>query len=289
MKRIVKIFCLILCLSFAAISHATHSASYARPASWSTIKHVVIIILENTAASEAVQQPFMKSLLAQGAYTDNLFAITHPSQPNYFALIAGDTFNATDSNKDVDANHIGNLLNAKGKTWKQYAENYPGHCYLKKSASGHYVRKHAPFVSFLNVQTNPQQCENLVSADQFFADIAAHNLPTYAFYVPNNLNNGHDTGVAYADKWLKNTFSDWFANQDVLKDTLFIVTFDEDDHTENNKIYTLLIGAGVKVGAVSKTHHTLYSLLKTIEQIFELDSLNRNDKDAKVIDDIWLP
>src|SRR5262249_29599469 len=48
--------------------------------------HVVVVVMENKSYDEARGQPYTSSLLAAGATLTNSIAVTHPSQPNYFAL-----------------------------------------------------------------------------------------------------------------------------------------------------------------------------------------------------------
>jgi phospholipase C len=260
-----------------------------RPRSWDKIKHVVTIVLENTSAKDALKQPYLSSLLVQGAYLSQYYAVAHPSQPNYIALVSGSVFHVKDDNDyDINAKHIGNLLVEKGLTWASYAEAYPGHCYLGTREKT-YVRKHEPFISFKNVQTDPLECAKIFSGEQFFKDLASNQLPTYAFYVPDMNNDGHDKGPAFADLWLKNTFGSVFDDQKVMSDTLFILTFDEDDYHGSNHVYMLFLGAGVKKGTRSVERYTHYSTLKTIEDIFHLGTLNQHDRDAPPISDIWRP
>ena len=47
-------------------------------------------VLENENAGDALEQPFLKRLAERGAYFTAWSAITHPSQPNYIAMTAGD-------------------------------------------------------------------------------------------------------------------------------------------------------------------------------------------------------
>jgi phospholipase C len=278
---------LLLTIPFVSLSAF---AAKNRPAAWDSIEHVVIIVLENTKSSDAIQQKFMGSLAKKWGYLSNYRAVSHPSQPNYIAMVAGNTHGVTgNENVNLSVKHIGNLLHAKGKTWKAYAENYPGNCY-KGTRSGDYYRKHLPFISFLNVQTNPKQCSNIVASTEFFNDLTAtkNNLPTYSFYVPNIKNDGHDTSIQFADTWLSKTFGLFLSNPAILKNTLFIITFDEDDLSAGNNVYTVFVGAGVKPKSQSNIPYSHYSILKTLEAIFELDSLGRNDATAVDISDIWL-
>lgn len=287
MTRILNIILLLLTISFVSLSAF---AAKNRPAAWDSIEHVVIIVLENTKSSDAIQQKFMGSLAKKWAYLSNYRAVSHPSQPNYIAMVAGNTHGVTgNENVNLSVKHIGNLLHAKGKTWKAYAENYPGNCY-KGARSGDYYRKHMPFISFLNVQTNPKQCSNIVDSTEFFNDLTAtkNNLPTYSFYVPNIKNDGHDTSIQVTDTWLSETFGPFLSNPAILTNTLFIITFDEDDLSAGNNVYTVFVGAGVKPKTQSNIPYSHYSILKTLEAIFQLDSLGQNDATAVDISDIWL-
>ena len=167
---------------------------------------ILIVILENEDESNAIEQPFLKDLARRGAYFTAWAAITHPSQPNYIAMTAGDTHGVKDDgNVDLDVRHVGDLLEARGLKWKVYAEGYPGGCRLD-SRIGPYVRKHVPFISFKNVQGDPDRCARIVNASRLFDDIAAGTLAEYSLYVPDRNNDGHDTDVGFADRWLGITF-----------------------------------------------------------------------------------
>jgi len=63
--------------------------------------HVVVVVEENHTASQILRNaPYISSLAANGAVLTNYKALTHPSQPNYLGLYAGNTFGVTD-----DGNH----------------------------------------------------------------------------------------------------------------------------------------------------------------------------------------
>jgi phospholipase C len=285
--RYAKIFILVTLFCCGLSRDLAANGEIKRPQAWSDIEHVVIITLENGNPNNALNQPFLNYISKQGAYLSDFHAVTHPSQPNYIAMTAGSTFGVFhDFNVNLSKRHIGDLLEESNKTWKVYAENYPGNCYLGSSA-GLYARKHVPFLSFKNVQSNHQRCQNITNAEQFAADLAADKLPDYSFYVPNLNNDGHNTNLAYADNWLKTAFGPIFSNTEIMKNTLFIITFDEDDFFHGNRIYTAFLGAAVRPGAYSSQEYDLYSLLKTIEEIFELGDLGRKDESADTILDIW--
>jgi hypothetical protein len=250
---------------------------------------IFIVVLENTAYGDALAQPFLADLAARGALLTNFFAEAHPSLPNYVALTAGSTYGLT-SNEDVtlDVSHIGDLLEGTGRTWKAYAEGYPGNCFLESSA-GAYVRKHVPFLSFRNIQTAPARCQRIVNASALASDIENGTLPDYGLYIPDQNNNGHDTGVAFADQWLARTFGPWLQDSRFTDGRLFVVTFDESSMTAPNQIYTVLYGPGVVSGARSSSRYDHYSLLRMIEDALGLGTLSQQDAQAAAITGVWRP
>jgi hypothetical protein len=248
-------------------------------------KKVFMIVLENTDASSAIQQPFLAQLAAKGALLKNYSAITNPSQPNYIGLTSGGTWGiADDNNHTVDVRHIGNLIEEKGLTWKSYAEGYPGGCNLSASV-GTYYRKHEPFLSYANVQTDANRCAKVVNSSQLATDVASGALPNFSLYVPDINNDGHDTGVAYADNWLSTTISPLLNDPNFMKNNLVIVTFDEG--SQANQVYTVLYGDAIVPGSTSSQATGHYGLLATIEQYLGLGSLGQADASAQPITGIW--
>ena len=260
--------------------------SFAGPKNGKYFDRAIFVIFENTNYSAAIKQPFFKKLANQGAHFSNFMALTHPSQGNYIALTSGSLNGVTsDSNFDVDARNIADLLEEKGLTWKVYAEGFPGNCFTGKS-KGLYARRHVPFMSYLNIQKNPARCANIVDGAQFDKDAKNGNLPDYVFYVPDNRNNGHDTGVTFADKWLSQKFSPYLNDAKFMQNTVLITTFDESGVSAKNQIYTSIVGPDVKAGIVSDLL-SLYSLLNLIEENWNLGTLGKNDATAKPIPQIW--
>src|SRR5262249_39288622 len=88
-----------------------------------SFQKVFVVVLENTDYPTALAQPFLADLAPRGALLTNFFAVTHPSQPNYIAMVAGSTYGVTSSgNVTLNVSHLGDLLEASGRSWKVYAE-----------------------------------------------------------------------------------------------------------------------------------------------------------------------
>ncbi len=269
-----------LCAPALAASHARRAR--ARP----PFRKVMIVVFENTDASDALAQPFFRSFASSGAYLADYYAIRHPSQPNYVALVSGGTQGVHDDFKvDIAAPSLATLLNRKHSSWKVYAEGYPGHCDLSMRI-GRYVRRHNPLASFASVQQNPADCAKLVNADRLDADLKAERLPDFSLYIPNLDDDGHDTSAAYADAWFARRFGPLLARWP--HGALLAVTFDEDSNRGGpNRVYTALRGDMVRRGAVSKRFYNHYSLLRTVEDGLGLGTLGLHDASAAPITGVW--
>jgi phospholipase C len=89
-----------------------------------------------------------------------------------------------DDKVTIDRESIIDLLERKNISWKSYQQDYPGGCETKMRI-GKYARKHNPFISFKNIQTNPERCAKIVNADELDEDIKNDTVPQYVFYTPN--------------------------------------------------------------------------------------------------------
>ena len=86
---------------------------------------VFIIMFENELESAVLQDDYMRALQARGVRLSDYHGVTHPSQPNYVAAVAGLPFVTDDDCQDIEATSIVDLLEAKGVTWKAYMEDLP--------------------------------------------------------------------------------------------------------------------------------------------------------------------
>lgn len=255
---------------------------------------IFLIILENQDYRDVLARSFFQAFANQGTLLTNSHGVVHPSQPNYFALTAGDTFVATDATVTLPVTNLVDLLEKKCVSWKVYAEGFPGACSLitqtncvppplaPGSACSYpmeYVRKHNPFISYLDVQTNPQRCSKIVEATQLQRDVAKGEVPEFAMYIPNIINDAHNTSICYANRYMFYTFASLLRNPDFTRNRIFIITFDESLNPLDpmNHIYTALWGPSVKKNHLIDQYVNHYNILRTIEDHFHLGTLGRND------------
>ncbi|MBI3553197.1 MAG: hypothetical protein HY077_11930 [Elusimicrobia bacterium] len=281
MRRIIS---LVLILGSASARAAPKAEAAGAP----SFKKVMIVVLENTDYDHALGQPFLGKLARQGALLSGYYAVDHPSQPNYVALVSGDTLGVdSDKNVSLDETNVADLLEAAGKSWKIYAEDYPGRCFLD-AKSGLYARKHVPLLSFKDVAGDPARCARIVDAAQMAADLKAGGLPDYSLYIPNLENDGHDTGADYADAWYARVFGPLLDDPAFTKGLLLVTIFDEDENDGgDNRIYASLYGSGVAPGAVSANRYDHYSLLRLVEDGLGVGNLGRRDSSAAAISGVW--
>ena len=227
---------------------------------------VVVIVFENKSAAQidAVSAPTFTSLGRRYAGLTNYVATTHPSLPNYLALVSGSTHGITSdctSCRVVGAT-IGDQLTRAGRSWDAFAEGYP---------SGYgFAKKHVPFLYFRNGSSH------VLPLSRF--DTQA--LPDFAFVVPNLCHDMHDCSVATGDAWLKRFVRPLLA----LPQTVVFVVFDEG--TDDNHVAALALGTLVRPGATFTARTGHYGLLRTIEDAWGLPRLGAS-KDTSPITGIW--
>jgi len=241
--------------------------------------HIIILIEENQANSQVIGNttyaPYINQIKTDSIATTftKMYAIEHPSQPNYFDFFAGSNQGVTDDNVPTGypystANLARQLLD-KGLTFVTYSQDLPA-VGSDIASSGSYVRKHNPVTNWVGTGTNqvPDTLNQPYTA--FPTDFSM--LPTVSYVVPNedsDMHNGFgNPAIAAGDVWFKEHLKplmDWVANP--ANNSLFIYTFDEDDGLANNNIATIFYGPMVKAGN-DATQYNLFNILRTIEDIY---------------------
>jgi phosphatidylinositol-3-phosphatase len=256
-------------------------------------EHIILIVFENHGYGEVIgnsQMPYLNSLAKQYVLLSKDYAVTHPSLPNYIALVSGDTQNITkDCTKCfVNQPNLADLIETSGRTWKTYQEDMPSACFVGDADP--YVQKHNPFIYFDAIRTNSTRCSNsVVPLTQLDNDLAANRLPNFAFIMPNLCNSSHDCPLGTADKWLKGTISKLQASPALGKNYLIIVTFDEGTEKDKSaccglgssaggQVATVLISPLAKPGFTDATPVSHYGLLKTILLAWNLPNLGNTQQ-----------
>lgn len=257
------------------------------------LDHIFVIVMENHAYGEIIgsaSAPYTNSLVPSGALATNYHAVTHPSLPNYLALTGASTFGITTDCTTcwVSAPNLGDSLEAAGKTWKTYEESMPSPCYIGDSAP--YVQKHDPFIYFNDIRTSASRCQaHVVPYAQLATDLrSASTTPAFGFITPNMCDDTHDCSVATGDQWLRQQVPTILSSAAfTTQRSMLVLTWDEDDSSAGNQVATIFVGSGVAAGRTSATSYNHYSLLHTIETSLGAATLNTNDADTPVMDDMF--
>ena len=248
--------------------------------------HMVIEILENvgyTDVKDSSDAPYINSLLADtsAAVLTQSFALTHPSQPNYLMLYSGANQGAT--NIPFSTPNLGAELIQKGFTFTGYAEDLPSVGYTGATYGSYYAAKHCPWTNWQGTGTNQTAAKFNQPLTSFPTDYT--KLPTLSFVMPNLIDDMHSGSIPQGDAWLKTHLSgyiDWCKTHN----SLFVLTFDEDDTlSEANQIITIIIGQNVK-GGIYTQRITHYNVLRTIEDLYGLPHAGESADSSDIVG-IW--
>lgn len=213
----------------AATSIVTLGAAPKPPFEGVSLYEHVIVVVEENKDYQQILDPASAPHIARLAHTygvaTQFFGEVHPSEANYVALLAGDTFGIHDddayycrsgstqpfcdgaaqpgyADHTLRAPHLGGQLVSAGLSWKGYygALPEPGSGAVIASDSKFddggrktalYASKHSGFINFADVQHAANRGERLVDLDAFDRDLAASTLPSFALVVPNQCDDMH--------------------------------------------------------------------------------------------------
>ena len=251
-------------------------------------QHIVTIVFENKEYGTVIrnaQMSYFNQMAQSHTLLTQFFAVTHPSLPNYLAMISGDTFGLTfDCYQCLyDAQSLPDLIEASGRTWKTYQEDMPSACF-NGGEVGQYAIKHNPFMYFKPIRLDATRCaRSVVPYPDLATDLAGSSLPNYVFITPNLCNDAHDCDLDVADGWLSANLPPIQAALDAEgKPYLIVLTWDEGQGNHSccglpqeagGRIATVLISPQAKDGFQDDTPYTGYSLLKTIAESWHLPYL----------------
>jgi hypothetical protein len=273
----------------------------------SAIKTVIVIAMENTDAKQiygkTARAPYINGTLMPIAarasnFNDPFQDLDVPSEPHYIWMEAGtNTFDdhTFKSNRDAlkskkkgknstdSKNHLVAQMNSAAVpvTWMSYQEGITaGQCPIV--SFGRYAAKHNPFVFFEDVSGNPPSRNNQFCIDHhkpysaFATDLAANAIANYVFITPNLCHDMHDGceegihRITAGDNWLKAELPriiDWVTQN---AGVIFVVW---DEGSATTKLPFLAIGPGVKPNHESTVTFNHGSLVRSVEEIFNLPIL----------------
>jgi phosphatidylinositol-3-phosphatase len=244
---------------------------------------VAVIVMENEEYGSVVgspSAPFITGLARQYGLARDMYAVTHPSLPNYLALTGGATFGISSDCTSCSAGGATSLVDQLEHThvsWKAYMEDLPYPCFTGAGA-GEYAKKHDPFVYYAHVVDNRAWCDQVVPLRQLGADERAQALPRFIWITPNLCHDMHDCSVATGDRFLSSLVPPLL--RALGPHGVLFLTWDEGASNAGccrvaagGHIVTIVAGPGAKRGARLTTATDHYSVLATVEGLLGLPRL----------------
>jgi phospholipase C len=186
--------------------------------------HILVIVEENKGYSTVLDHgyaPAISDLAKTYGVATQMYAERHPSEPNYVAMLGGDTFGIADDDAWycvpgstrpfckgadapgfavhlIDGPNLATQLAAKGLGWRAYLEDIPKPGSLDvvspetaTAPAALYAAKHSGFTNYASVHADPHLAAELVGFEKLHADLHSGSVPAFAFVVPDQCNEMH--------------------------------------------------------------------------------------------------
>lgn len=252
-----------------------------------TYRHVVVIMDENQSYGDIVGRssaPYLNRLAAACGLATNYRGVTHPSHPNYMAITGGIRTPAG----YIAAPNIFRQVRRSGGSWRVYQEAMPQNC--DRHSAPPYKAGHNPGISYSSIRSGCRLWD--VGWPAFKRDVAAHQLPTYAFITPDQCHNMHASctrgknAIRAGDDWLRRVIPQIVQTPGYQRGrTVIFITWDEGSngqsaeqrgenclalvHLEDQSCHvpTFVLSEFVAPGTRSSLLFSHYSVLQTTERL----------------------
>jgi phosphatidylinositol-3-phosphatase len=276
----------------------------AGPCGWrdtapATYQHVVWIVLENHSyddligpkgSSAAAASPYLNSLADSCGLATNMWAITHPSLPNYLAQLTGSTggvrTDCTPARCPQRRRTLLDQVHRNGGSWRVLAESMPTAC--DRSDAGAYVARHNVATYFASLSTACRRWDlpmGSTSAGRLVDLVDTGRLPTFLLVIPNQCHNTHDCAVRTGDRWLSQVVPLITSGPDYRAGrTALFVTWDEGSggyagescaatRSRSCHVATLVVTPSTPAGTRGARRYDPYALLETTERALAIPTL----------------
>jgi hypothetical protein len=243
---------------------------------------IAVIVMENKEFGDVIgsrHAPYIRRLARRYALASRLFAVSHPSLPNYLALTGGSTAGIDSDCTDcsVGGSGIAGQLSLKRISWRAYMEDLPHACFKGSDARG-YAKKHDPFVYYRGVVASRSLCANVVPLTRLAGDEQRRRLPRFVWITPNLCHDMHDCSVSVGDRFLARTVPPLL--RALGPRGLLVLTWDEGSSdsgccrlASGGHVATILAGPVARAGARLRTASDHYSVLQLIDDLFGVKRL----------------
>ena len=247
--------------------------------------HAWVFVMENHSLGQILgnprKAPFLNRIAHRYRVATRFYAPSHPSLPNYLAMISGSTHGCSSDHckGGFRGPTIARQLAARGLAWQGYFEGLPRRGYVGGNR-GQYVRHHNPFVYFRSVTSKARQRRHLRTFRGFARSL--HSPPALSYVVPNNAHNMHDGSIRTGDRWLAHWVTRVTHSRAYRHGGVIFIVWDEGHNDSSGCCLPGVHGGRIPLFIISRhsrgRHHitrprTTYSLLRTLEAGFRLPHL----------------
>jgi hypothetical protein len=247
--------------------------------------------------------------------------VADPSEPNYVAMLGGDSFGIADDApfyvNTVDAPSLMTQLDAAGLSWRGYFQGmpypgfggicFPNRCNGVPDFDTLYASKHNGMMNFKSVRESASARAKMLPFKRLWGDLL-ESPPTFGYVIPDECTDMHgappycvDSGdpgdpadailVAAGDRFVGRVVDAitsapfWSRGNNAV-----VITFDEgDDHAGccgttpgAGQIPTIVVTSHGPRGLKDPTPYNHYSLLQTLQRAFGLGCLGHTCDTANV-------
>ena len=280
--------------------------------------HIFVIVEENHGYTDVIGNPAAPNLTALASkygVATHYFAVTHPSEPNYIALLGGSPFNVKDDNpyyvNRVAAPSLIRQLDHAGISWKAYLQGlphpgyqgicYPANCNGEPDKDPLYVSKHNAIANF-TTSLNAADWSRQVPIGQLGHDLSSGHVPAFSWVIPDECHDQHgdppyciDSGnpgdpqdqrlVAFGDRYLGHLVAQithaafWARGNNAID-----IVYDEGDNNAHGggRVADVVITSHGPRHLKAHAFYSHYSLLRTIQRNFGLPCLQHTCDTATV-------
>lgn len=204
---VIAIIIALAALFISLLAHPNVPSTTSASAKVPVFSHVVLIMMENkspVALSNTSVDPYITWLQHHSLSATNAYGVTHPSLPNYVALLSGRTGRSFSDNPNQTFSFptLVTQLNAHHISWEGVMQSLPYAGYLGNwypEPAGHnpvlapigtlYAKKHNPFLLFPAIAQ--KEATHVVALRTLQQQLTAGTLPQFTWLTPNLCNDMH--------------------------------------------------------------------------------------------------
>ncbi len=244
-----------------------------RQAAHPSIKHVIVIVMENHSYSDVIgHAPFVTALSKRCGLATNYHAISHPSLPNYLAMTSGSIHgihtDCSPASCPVRGANVFTQIARHGLRWRAYAESMPTSC--NRGSAGLYAARHVPAVYYVRARRGCRRhvrALGKVGSGRLHYALHHGHAPAFMFVTPNLCNDMHSCPLKTGDNWLAKWVPMIVASPTYRHGhTAVFIVWDEGGGNQN-QVPLVVVSRYTKAGTAAHRLLTHFSLLRATEHL----------------------